>query len=180
MSFNKHPGKDECIKLLKDYGTPEHVINHCIAVADVALRVARELNKNGFHLNEDLILSAGLLHDIARTDEAHWIVGADYVESLGYKEEADIIRVHMTYPEFSPAEKTSETDLVCLGDRVVTEDRFVGIDDRMDYVINKVSRNQNDRDIILAKKDEAKKFISGIERIMGKSISETVKSDEQN
>ena len=47
--------------------------------------------------------------------------------SLGYREVSDIIRVHMTYEPFSHLENISETDLVCLGDRLVMEDRYVGL-----------------------------------------------------
>ena len=38
---------------------------------------------------------------------------------------------------FSDFDKLDETDLVCLGDRLVKEDQYVGLNDRIDYIIHK-------------------------------------------
>ena len=53
----QHPDRQECLRLLKEYGTPEHVIRHCMAVADTAVRIGRALNEHGYHL--DLELNTG-------------------------------------------------------------------------------------------------------------------------
>ena len=97
----RHPDRQECERLLNEYNTPEHVKRHCRAVADMACTVAEELNKHGFGLDTELVLAAGLLHDIARVEDRHWDVGADLMDKLGYHEEAKIIKVHMTYSPFS-------------------------------------------------------------------------------
>ena len=79
----------------------------------------------------------------------------------------------MFYPEFSPIDKANETDMVCLGDRLVKEDRYVGLDERIDYVINKARKKGVGEDVInniLKKKQEAGEFIRGIERKTGRSI----------
>ena len=104
-------------------------------------------------------------------------MGADIAAKLGYNDEADIIRVHMFYPEFSPVEKADETDMVCLGDRLVKEDRYVGLDERIDYVIDKARKKGAGEDVIdniLKKKQEAGQFIRGIEQITGRSIDNIV------
>ena len=83
----KHPTKEECQKLLNEYGTPAHVQRHCRAVAETAYTIAEELNKNGYNLDLDLIMAAGMLHDIARVEDRHWDVGADYMKELGLEGE---------------------------------------------------------------------------------------------
>lgn len=173
----KHPDRQECERLLEEYGTPEHVRKHCRAVADTACAVARELNKHGFSLDVPLIMATGMLHDIARVEDKHWEIGADLMDRLGYKQEAVIIRAHMTYSPFSDISDVNETDLVCLGDRTVMEDKYVGLDRRMDYVIEKAKKNGKPEAeaIILEKKKQTKHFIKQIEDKIGCSIDDLMK-----
>lgn len=175
--MKKRLSREEGIKLLNEYGTPEHVIRHCIAVTDTAIAVGKALNKVGYNLDIDLIQGAGIIHDIARVESKHWEVGADLARNLGYNDEADIIKVHMFYPEFSSIQNVNETDMVCLGDRLVKEDKYVGLDERIEYVINKARKNGAGEDVInniLKKKEEARDFIKKIEEVTGISIDEIV------
>lgn len=173
----KHPDRQECERLLNEYKTPEHVKRHCRAVADMAYTVAEELNKHGFKLDLKLILAAGLLHDIARVEDRHWDVGAELMDKLGYHREAEIIKVHMTYSPFSDINDVTETDMVCLGDRTVLEDEYVGLDKRIDYVINKAKSHGNPQaePIILEKKKQTRKFIDQIEAVIGCSLDDLMK-----
>ena len=116
------------------------------------------------------------IHDMARKSDEHWIVASEWCKDHGYFQEAEIIRVHMFYPNFSPIDKVNETDIVCLGDRVVKFDKYVGLDERIEYIINKIPRSESDKKIILGKKDEAAKFISNIEKITGKSLDQIVRN----
>ncbi|HIU25613.1 MAG TPA: HD domain-containing protein [Candidatus Copromorpha excrementigallinarum] len=177
----KCPTKEECLKLLEEYKTPAHVRGHCMAVAETAVTIGRALKNKGYDLDLDLIEAAGLLHDIARTEEKHWEVGADMALSLGYREVSDIIRVHMTYEPFSHLENISETDLVCLGDRLVMEDRYVGLDRRIDYVIAKAKRQGHPeaKPYILEKKEDAKRFIEEIEGALGRTIDSLMEKESR-
>lgn len=177
----RHPDRQECERLLNEYNTPEHVKRHCRAVADMACTVAEELNKHGFGLDTELVLAAGLLHDIARVEDRHWDVGADLMEKLGYHEEAKIIKVHMTYSPFSDIKDVNETDLVCLGDRTVLEDEYVGLDKRIDYVINKAKKNGNPQaePIILEKKKQTRGFIDQIEKVIDMSLDDLMKQHDE-
>ena len=56
----KHPTREECERLLDQYGTPEHVKGHCREVARTALTISKALNEKGAHLDLDLVLAAGL------------------------------------------------------------------------------------------------------------------------
>lgn len=160
------------MQMLEDYGTPEHVIGHCKAVAAVAYTLARALNAKGYHLDLDLILAAGLLHDMARVEDLHWEVAARYCALRGMQQEAAIIQVHMTYDPFNDLEHLNETDMICLADRTVLEDRYAGIDDRIDYIIAKAERHGHPehRAHILRKKKETKVLIDSIENFLGISM----------
>ncbi|MGI6722084.1 MAG: HD domain-containing protein [Anaerovoracaceae bacterium] len=175
--MKRYPDEEECMRLLQEYGTPAHVIGHCRAVADVAVNTGRRLNEVGFDLDIGLVRAAGLLHDIARVEKDHAKVAADYIRELGYPEVADIVAVHMFYPGFSPAEKTNETDLVCLGDRTVREDQYVGAEERMEYIKDKARRNAGDAlPEVLArlevKKKELKEYVARLEELMGVTLDE--------
>ena len=170
----KHPAREECERLLSRYGTPEHVKGHCREVARTALNIAKALNEKGAHLDLGLVLAAGMLHDIARAEDKHWEVGAELMRKLGYEKESEIILVHMKYSPFSPIDQVNETDMVCLGDRLVSEDRYVGLDARIDYIIDKAKRNGHPEaeKIILEKKKETRRFMDEIERRIGISIDQ--------
>lgn len=175
----KHPDRDLCMQYLKEYNTPAHVIGHCRAVAETAYKIAAELNKNGYDLNLDLILAAGLTHDIARVEDEHWNRGAEFMAERGWIQEAEIIRVHMHYSPFSELNDLNETDMICLADRIVLEDAYAGLDKRMDYVIKKAEKagRLNAREIINAKKEITRQTIIGIENIIGITFDQLMKGE---
>ena len=45
MTEYRHLTVDECYRLFDEYGTPEHVIGHCRAVSDTAVKIGEELNR---------------------------------------------------------------------------------------------------------------------------------------
>lgn len=161
--------EDECRQLYKEYNTPPHVIRHCEAVSMVAVKIGEALNKSGLNLDIDLVKGAGLAHDIARAGDEHWIVGANILEDLGYKDEADIVRVHMFY-NFNSFDKLNETDLVCLGDRLVREDEYVGLDVRIEHIINKAGNEPKRTERILESKKATRGFMDQIEEQIGQTI----------
>lgn len=169
MSADKRLTEDICYEMFREYNTPDHVIAHCQAVSETAVRIAEELNKHGFDLDLDLIKYSGLIHDVARVQEDHDKVGAEILEAAGFNAEAAIVRVHMRY-DFDDFKDINETDMVCLGDRVVKEDRYVGIDDRVDYLIHKPGESPERTRRLLEKKEETKAFICEIERCIGRSL----------
>lgn len=175
MSIKKNcPTKEEALELLKNYKTPEHVINHCKSVSHVATLIAEELNQKGYNLDLDIITAAGLLHDIARVEENHQDVGAKLMKKLGYDNLADIIKVHMHYTA-NPEAIIDETSLVCLADKTIMEDKYVGIDTRMGAIIKKFSYIDGVEERMRKKLALNKAFIGKIENIIGKNIDDLVK-----
>lgn len=153
------------------YKTPPHVISHCRAVTRVALGIAVALNEHGYHLDLNLIRGAGLSHDIARTHEDHGGVCADILEQMGYHDEVAIVRVHMNYP-LNPVENLNETDLVCLGDRLVKEDRYVGLDERFRYIMDKAPHCQKTQAHLIEHREKMRHLLRQIEEITGVQIDD--------
>jgi len=170
----KHPSREECLKILKEYQTPERVIRHCMAVTNVAGKIASKLGDKGFLFNHMLVQSGGLLHDIARVHDEHWEVGSAFILERGYVQEAEIIKKHMTYSLDPNPMKLRELDIVCLGDRIVLEDEYVGIDVRMDYVISKAGGDKRIEAIINERRKVNKILIKNIEEIIEISIEKLI------
>ena len=95
---------------------------------------------------------------------------------LHYPKEADIIRKHMKYSTFSPINKIDETDVVCLADRICKEDKYVGVDERMEYIFRKNAGFPERQQIILDKKEELKKYINDLESVIGCSIDKLMEN----
>ena len=167
--------RKECLRILDQYGTPDHVIAHCAAVARVAVAIGKKLKAKGHDLDLDLIEAAGLLHDIARTSSNHEKVGENHLRQLGLDRVADIVAVHMHYPGFNPIGQINETDLVCLGDRVCKEDQYVGVEERMNYVLAKANGNPHSTAIILQKKAELLEYCRRLEEHLGIPLDDLMK-----
>ena len=78
----------------------------------------------------------------------------------------------MMYEFTADAMHLTEADLVCIGDRIMLEDYYAGIDKRMDYIIAKAERQGNmaARPIILKKKEETKVLLRQIEDRIGMTL----------
>lgn len=85
-------------------------------------------------------------------------------------DEAAIVRIHMKYSHFNPVEKLDECDLVCLSDRLVKEDQYVGLDERINYILNKAPKKPEIIQIIMERKEETRQLLSEIEQVIGKTI----------
>ncbi len=174
--MNKIPNREECFTLLKEYNTPEHVIRHCTAVCDVALLIANRLNQKGYNINIELLQACCLLHDIARVYDEHETVGSIYLSKIGYNNIAHIIIKHTKYKDFSRLTNINETDILCIADRTVLEDKFVGIPRRMEYIKQKAKRNGKEEFIPFIQNGEKMltEYIESLENVMGITLKELV------
>lgn len=161
-------------QLFDEYRTPDHVRRHCDAVTDAAVKIGRALNRAGSDLDIDLIEGAARVHDVARTAHKHADVGADFLIEQGYLREAELVRKHMVHPFGSPDE-INEQDVLCLADRVVREDEYVGIEKRVEYLMSKPGMTDEGRERMMSVMDATRKYIAGVEKIMGISLDELLK-----
>ncbi|MCQ2546544.1 MAG: hypothetical protein MJ161_03230 [Clostridia bacterium] len=136
---------------------------------------SRDKHGQGWRIFDlDLLLASGLLHDMARVEDRHWDVCADWCHEKKYYEEEQIIRAHMMYQYTNDANHLTEADLISLADRLTLEDHYAGLDERMEYIIRKAEKNGNPdaRAAILRKKKETRKLLDDIEVRIGITIDE--------
>ena len=78
--------------------------------------------------------------------------------------------------EYNPLDKITEADMVCLGDRLVKEDKYVGIDERFDYIVDKAKEHGIlDFDTIMENKAKMQRLLEEIEKVIGCSIDDLFK-----
>lgn len=174
----KRISSHEIAQLYESFHTPEHVILHCREVTRVAVGLAEKLNeKGGYSLDVELIRGAGLAHDVARTQEEHWNAGAEILREKGYEDEAEIVRNHMFY-SFNPVDRLNETDMVCLGDRLVKEHDYVGVDERFQYIMDKAPDRPGVREHLIERREEMRALLQQIESIIGITADELFSGEE--
>jgi radical SAM family uncharacterized protein len=156
--------------MLKSFGTPEHVIRHCLTVSEVAGRIGAALADAGFASDLDLIKAAALLHDIARTEARHAEVGAALLRKRGYARVADIVSRHMDHRFPERLEEITELDAVCLGDRVTRESVCVGFEARMEDLFARFSHDSRAMERIKENTARSRAFIRALEERLGRSL----------
>ena len=171
----KRISTEEVYELYEKWQTPPHVIAHCKAVSKVGVILAEVLNQHGYNLDVDLIRGTGLAHDVARVHEDHGGVGCEILKELGYDDEAEIIKVHMYYLKFNSVENLNECDVVCLADKLVIEDKYVGLDERFEYIIKKAHASEEINKRIYSNRDKLREFIKEIEEKIGQTFDQLYK-----
>jgi|GEM_PF-139808 len=172
---NRIPSKEACLELLHSYGTPPHVIAHCLAVADTAGRIGRLLKEKGLPIDLDLLEGASLLHDIARTEENHGVKGAKIAIRHGYHKTGKLIKRHMFYISDPYHDRIDEQDILCLADRMIKEDKYVGLESRMQSVLDKYSDDPVATVRILQRLDENRILIRRIEELIGNDLDDLLR-----
>ncbi len=120
----------ECDALLNErLKVPSAVAAHGRVVAEVAFRIGEELNRAGFGLSLRLIRAAAHVHDLARGKPHHARRGAELLRALDMPQMAAIVETHMNLAGEGEA-PIREAEVVYLADKLVREDRYVGLVER--------------------------------------------------
>ena len=116
-------------RLREAAGLLPKICRHCDAVAEEALELSE-----GLGLDRNLVECAALLHDIARLEPEHEIVGGRYLTMLGYPELGEVIRQHGTVAD---PDRVDEALILFLADKYRSEAERVSIDERYDRTAHK-------------------------------------------
>ncbi len=80
------PSREQAIELLRKNHCPRQVINHSLAVADLALDLANQIYEKGYKVDLQLVSAGALLHDLGRSKSHavdHAVVGGQMAEEMG-------------------------------------------------------------------------------------------------
>ncbi len=82
------------VRILHDCGCAQNVIEHCLAVSALSVRIAEKLSGSGVDVDVELVRIGSVLHDIGRSRTHaidHAVVGAKMAEELGL--DASIVQI---------------------------------------------------------------------------------------
>lgn len=135
------PTCEDAIYLLSLLEVPEHVIRHSRIVMTVGEALAGALKHRMPDLDVDLVRSACLLHDLARTQPQHATAGQSVLDSLRLHRLASIVGSHMMVPQDKlESPSLTEEEVVYLADKLVIEDRIVNLEERSAHALEKGGR----------------------------------------
>jgi uncharacterized protein (TIGR00295 family) len=142
------PSRDECLAILREHACNEEVIKHCVAVSNLAVRIARKCRAN-----VGLVEAGALLHDLGRCKThgmAHAVEGARLAKRLKLPEPVvNIIERHigagitaeeaqaLGLPKKDYVPKTLEEKIVAHADNLMSGDRRTGIKEAVVHLTRK-------------------------------------------
>ena len=164
------PSLMECrVLLTKKFPVAEALLEHCQKVAQVALRLVEELNRSGVQLNSDLVMAAGLLHDMAKGQHDHAKTGEKILKELGFPAVAKIVGAHK---DIFPGKKDQliEEEVLYLADKMVRGNQLVPL--KESYQIAKERFTSEPQASAAAEKRWADTFLiqEKVEKKMGRPL----------
>ena len=158
------PTREECMRLMEQYGMLEHIVHHSLEVARVALFLSLELNKKGQKIDLGLVEAASLLHDLAKTEclttkEDHARAGCQLLKRMGYKRVGEVVAQHIWLEKEEDPSAVSEEEIVNYADKRVMHDRIVPLEERFDDLIKRYGKHPNARNTL----EQLQKEICSIE-----------------
>jgi CTP:molybdopterin cytidylyltransferase MocA len=168
------PTPDECLVLLNEaFDAGEEVIDHGKIVAKVALALGKAIQQSKTDLNLDLLVAAGLLHDLARNQRDHARVAMQILNNLDYPAVAEIVGVHMDI-RFEDEKAISEKEVVFLADKLVSGTRIVDLKARFDTAIKRYGSEPDVLANIKGRMGSALKIKHRVEQLAGRSLEAIV------
>jgi uncharacterized protein len=141
------PSAEEAIKILIENGCSPRVIDHCKAVAELAVNIATRCKRNGINVNVQLVHIGALLHDLGRSKTHsvhHVIVGAEIARSANLPSDIiSIIERHvgggisseeaskLGWPKKDYLPKTIEEKIVAYADKLIKGAEIVPIEETL-------------------------------------------------
>ena len=148
------PTEEDCIALLKDNGTPDNIIEHCMAVSRYAVSLAKKLQAKEIPANAELVRAAASLHDIEKLKPNHIGAGHDLLVKSGYPKVAEVMKKHglenLSDKSFQPI--TIEEKIVFYADKRILGTQTVSLKDRFDYIRKKYNSKAIDAELMFSKK----------------------------
>ena len=165
------PSEAECRALMIRQAVPQHIIDHCLAVADLTMRMATALNAVGCRLDINRAVSAAWVHDLARGCPRHAAEGARILREMGFSRIADIVEVHMDF-QVDQGSPITEAEMMFLADKWIEEDSRIGMKARFEAKLRKYGAEPDVCREILRRWNNALEIQRRIETRLGLAIAE--------
>ena len=141
------PTREDCFRLMAECGMLDHIINHSVEVAKIALFLSTELNKRGQKIDLRLVEAASLLHDLAKTEcfktkGDHAQTGSQLLKGLGYERVGEVVAEHIQLSKAKDPTVVSEEEVVNYADKRVQHDRIVSLKERFVDLRNRYVKDQ--------------------------------------
>jgi CTP:molybdopterin cytidylyltransferase MocA len=174
------PTPDECEAILDELQVFENTKCHGRRVAEVAERLAAQLNDAGLHLNVTLVKSAAILHDLAKGRPDHAREGERILEDLGFPDVARVVGLHMDC-DFEKNAALDESAIVYLADKLVQGDRIVTLAERFQRKFAAARGNGTLR-FVQKRWETAQCMAAAVQQILGADIQRIIspQSDVRN
>jgi len=139
------PTTEQCYRLMCEMKMMDHIVRHSMQVCRVAACLTQNLNRKQHRLDFDLIRAAALLHDITKTrsfktEENHAVTGGQFLAERGYPEVGDLVRQHVRLDAYPDPVSLGEAQIINYADKRVLHDRIVGLDKRLEYILEKYGK----------------------------------------
>ena len=155
------PNREQATALLRNNNCPNKVINHCLDVADFAIKLAAKLQSRGYTVDIELVETGAVLHDIGRAKTHgvdHSVVGAQMAQKIGLPQPIiNIIKRHvgagitqeeaqkMNWPQDVYMPRTLEEKIVCYADKRVDHGVVIPIEIEIEKLEKKGLANGAER-----------------------------------
>jgi putative nucleotidyltransferase with HDIG domain len=141
------PNREECLRLMSEYGMLENIFVHSLEVAKVALFISTELNKREQRIDLNLVEAASLLHDLAKTEclktkEDHAQKGSRILKEMGYERVGEVVEQHIWFEKKRDPTTISEEEIVNYADKRVMHERIVSLEERFNDLKERYGRDR--------------------------------------
>src|SRR4030043_1224485 len=141
------PNRDDCLKLMGQYGMLDHIIDHSIEVAKVALFLSMELNNRGQRIDLHLVEAAALLHDLTKTEclrtkEDHALTGSNLLKGMGYERIGDVVAEHIHLSREMDPSRISEEAVGNYSDKRRQHDRIRSLEERFEDLKGRYGKSE--------------------------------------
>jgi uncharacterized protein len=151
------PKREEALAIMREAGCSRGVVEHCLRVTKIAMRIARIFVSKGFEVDMNLIEIGALMHDIGRSKThsvEHGVIGGQLAREMGLPEPlARIIERHVGagipsdeateigLPMEDYVPETLEEKIVTYADKLVECDREVDIEVTVEKLAKELGRD---------------------------------------
>ncbi len=169
-----YPTLEESSVILQLHPMPEKGLVHGRLVAAIAVALCRAIGGNGrWILDQKLCRVCGLLHDIAKGNPNHELLGAEWLRQLGFDQAAVIVAAHKDLA-WLPGMALTEQEIVHLADKLAHGNRLVDIQERFEEKLTIYQDNPEAVQAINRRYEKARQLAAAVEAESGQRLADII------